>query len=139
MSSHTLVGRCDHAEEWLTMTRTLAGPGRRNARAWWSVGTVLVANGALVVAVLSGEVRQATGSGGGFVPIDFMLGPVGLGAIAVGLGVALAIAWRPRVTDRSPVTGIFPGIGATAIGWTVAVALDVVAALVALRVSLMLI
>ena len=112
------------------MTNTVAGPARTSARVWWSVGTVLVANGALVTLILSGQLRQATGAGGGFVPIDFLLGPVGLGALAVGLAVALTIAWRQRATARPPVAGIGRGIGATALGWALAFGLDVAAAIV---------
>ena len=112
------------------MTNTGTGPARTSARDWWSVGTVLVANGALVTTILSGQLRQVTGEGGGFVPIDFMLGPVGLGALTVGLTVALTIAWRQSATARPPVTGIGRGIGATALGWALAIGLDVAAAIV---------
>ncbi|MEU4624332.1 hypothetical protein AB0G04_30700 [Actinoplanes sp. NPDC023801] len=88
---------------------------------------MLVANGALVTAILSGQLRQATGAGGWFVPVDFMLGPVGLGALTVGLAVALPFAWRQPATARPPVTGIGRGIGATALGWALAFGLDVAA------------
>lgn len=111
------------------MTNTVAGPARTNARVWWSVGTVLVANGVLVTMILSGRLRHATGSGGGFVPIDLLLGPVGLCALTVGLAVALTIAWHQRTTARPPVTGVGRGIGATALGWALAFGLDVAAVL----------
>ncbi|MEU4621154.1 hypothetical protein AB0G04_14385 [Actinoplanes sp. NPDC023801] len=112
------------------MTNTRAGLARTTARVWWSVGTVLVANGALVTMILSGRLRQVTGDGGWLVPIDFMLGPVGLGALTVGLAVALRIAWRQRATAGPPVTGIGRGIGATAVGWALAIGLDVAATIV---------
>jgi hypothetical protein len=88
---------------------------------------VLAANGALVTGILSGQLRQVTGAGGGFVPVDLLLGPVGLGALTVGLAVALTIAWRQRATARPPVTGIGQGIGATVLGWALAFGLDVAA------------
>lgn len=112
------------------MTNTVAGPARTSARDRWSVGTVLVANGALATVILSGQLRQATGGGGGFVPIDFLLGPVGLGALAAGLALALKTAWRQPATARRPVTRIGRGIGATALGWALALGLDVAAAVV---------
>lgn len=112
------------------MTNMMAGPTRNTARVWWAVGTVLVANGAIVTAILSGKLRQATGAGGGFVPIDFLLGPVGLGALAVGLAVALRIARRPGTSSRPPVTGIARGLGATAVGWALAFGLDIAALII---------
>ena len=112
------------------MTNAVADSAPTSTRDWWSVGTVLVANGALVTLILSGQLRQATGGGGGFVPIDFLLGPVGLGALTVGLAVALPIAWRQRAAARPPATGIGRGIGATALGWALAFGLDVAAAMV---------
>lgn len=118
------------------MTNTVAGPARTSARVRWSVGTVLVANGVLVTAILSGQLRQATGEGGGFVPIDFMLGPVGLGALTVGLAVALTIAGRQRATAQPPVTGIYRGIGATALGWALALGLDVAATIIVIELGM---
>ncbi|WP_250009076.1 hypothetical protein [Actinoplanes sp. M2I2] len=117
------------------MTNTVAGLARTGAPDWWSVGTVLVANGALVTSILSGQLRQATGGGGGFVPVDFLLGPVGLGALTVGLAVALSIAWRQRATAGSPAAGIGRGIGATALGWALAFGLDVAAAMVVILLA----
>ena len=117
------------------MTNTVARSVRTSAPDWWSVGTVLVANGALVTLILSGQLRQATGAGGGFVPIDFLLGPVGLGALTVGLAVALPVAWRQRATARPAATGIGRGIGATAIGWAIAFGLDVAAAMVVILLA----
>jgi hypothetical protein len=46
------------------MTNTVAGSARTSARVWWSVGTVLVANGVLVTLLLS----QAIGAGGKLFP-----------------------------------------------------------------------
>lgn len=116
------------------MTITVTGHARNRARGWWPIGTVLVANGALVTAILSGRLRQATGGGGGFVPINLLLGPIGLGAITVGLAVALTFAWRQSGSVRPPVTrlgrGIGRGIAATVIGWALAVALDVIGVVV---------
>jgi len=97
---------------------------------WWAVSTALVANGAIATAILGGTLRQATGAGGGFVPIDFLLGPTGLGALAVGLAVALRIAWQQSTSTRPPVTGIARGVGATAVGWAVAFGLDVAALII---------
>ena len=105
----------------------MADPTRNTARVWWAMSTALVANGAIVTAILSGTLRQATGAGGGFVPIDFLLGPTGLGALAAGLAVALRIARRPDTSTRPPVTGIARGVGATAVGWALAFGLDVAA------------
>ena len=118
------------------MTNTVVGPARTSARVWWSVGTVLVANGVLVTSILSGQLRQATGAGGWFVPVDFMLGPVGLGALAVGLAVALPFACRQRATAEPPVTGISRGIGATALGWALALGLDVAAAIIVIELGI---
>jgi hypothetical protein len=101
------------------MTNTVAGSARTRARVWWSVGTVLVANGALMTVLL----LQAIEARGKLFPLFFLLVPEGLGALALGLAVALLIAWRQRATARPPVTGIGRGIGAAAIGWALALGL----------------
>ena len=107
------------------MTNTVAGSARTSARAWWSVGTVLVANGVLVTVLLS----QAVGADGKLFPLFFMLEPKGLCALAVGLAVALLIAWRQHATARPPVTGIGRGIVAAALGWALAFGLVYAAAM----------
>jgi hypothetical protein len=98
------------------MTNPVAGSARKGAPDWWSVGTVLVANGVLVTVLL----WQAISAGGKLFPLFFMLEPRGLGALAVGLAMALLIAWRQRGTTRTPITRVGRGLVAAGLGWALA-------------------
>ncbi|GAA4607982.1 hypothetical protein BJY16_006614 [Actinoplanes octamycinicus] len=108
------------------MTNPVAGSAPTSGRDWWSVGTVLGANGVLMAVLLA----QAMNARGNLFPFFVMLEPEGLSALALGLAVALLIAGRQRATARPPVAGVGRGIVAAALGWVVAFGLVYAASMI---------